>query len=126
MKGCIFQKKEPVNIPQGATGVLTYVLALPSGFEIYALLPRWNPLNRARPYALPYNGKNVLVVGLGPAGYTLAHHLVNAGFGVVGIDGLKIEPLPAALVGGDAWPPRAVKSWDELAVPLDERRLAGF
>ena len=36
----------------------------------------------------------MLVVGLGPAGYTLAHHLLNEGFGVVGIDGLKIEPLP--------------------------------
>jgi Trk K+ transport system NAD-binding subunit len=36
----------------------------------------------------------VLVVGLGPAGYTLAHYLVNEGFGVVGVDALKIEPLP--------------------------------
>ena len=52
-----------------------------------------------RPYALPYNGHNVLVVGLGPAGYTLAHYLLNEGFGVVAIDGLKIEPLPAYLTG---------------------------
>ena len=94
MKACIYQKQEPVNIPQIETGMLTDVLALPWGFEIYGLLTRWNPLNVRRPYALPYNGKNVLVVGLGPAGYTLAHHLLNEGFGVVGIDGLKIEPLP--------------------------------
>ena len=94
MKACIYQKQEPVNIPQIETGVLTDVLALPYGVEIYGLLTRWNPLNVRRPYALPYNGKNVLVVGLGPAGYTLAHYLVNEGFGVVGIDGLKIEPLP--------------------------------
>ena len=74
---------------------------MPWGVEIYGLLTRWNPLNVRRPYALPYNGKNVLVVGLGPAGYTLAHYLVNEGFGVVGIDGLKIEPLPEDMVGTD-------------------------
>ncbi|HEV3032004.1 MAG TPA: FAD-dependent oxidoreductase [Polyangia bacterium] len=126
MKGCIFQKQEPVNIPQAETGVLTDVLGLPWGFEIYGLLTRWNPLNRARPFALPYRGRNVLVVGLGPAGYTLCQHLLNDGFGVVGVDGLKIEPLRADLLGADAWPPRAVKSWSELSVPLDERPLAGF
>ena len=75
MKACIYQKQEPVNIPQIETGVLTDVLQLPWGVEIYGLLTRWNPLNVRRPYALPYNGKNVLVVGLGPAGYTLAHYL---------------------------------------------------
>ena len=101
MKSCIYQKQEPVNIPQIETGVLTDVLAMPFGVEIYGLLTRWNPLNVRRPYALPYNGKNVLVVGLGPAGYTLAHYLVNEGFGVVGVDGLKIEPLPELLVGSD-------------------------
>jgi NADPH-dependent glutamate synthase beta subunit-like oxidoreductase/NAD(P)H-flavin reductase len=126
MKGCVFQKQDPVNIPQAETGVLTDVLTMPWGFEIYGLLTRWNPLNRERPYALPYNGRNVLVVGLGPAGYTLAHHLVNAGFGVVGVDGLKVEPLPADLLGADRWPPRAVERWDEIAVALDRRTLAGF
>ena len=99
MKACIYQKQEPVNIPQIETGVLTDVLHLPWGVEIYGLLTRWNPLNVKRPYALPYNGHNVLVVGLGPAGYTLAHYLLNEGFGVVAIDGLKIEPLPAYLTG---------------------------
>src|SRR5690606_35087866 len=70
MKACIFQKQEPVNIPLVETRTLDDVLALPFGFEIWSLLTRWNPL-AARPHALPYNGKNVLVVGLGPAGYTL-------------------------------------------------------
>jgi NADPH-dependent glutamate synthase beta subunit-like oxidoreductase/NAD(P)H-flavin reductase len=126
MKACIFQKQEPVDIPQAETGVLTDVLELPWGFELYGLLTRWNPLNRARPFALPYRGRNVLVVGLGPAGYTLAQHLLNDGFGVVGVDGLKIEPLPADLLGADAWPPKAVQRWSDLAVPLDERPLAGF
>jgi NADPH-dependent glutamate synthase beta subunit-like oxidoreductase/NAD(P)H-flavin reductase len=126
MKACIFQKQDPVNIPQVETGVLTDVLSLRHGFEIYSLLTRWNPLNRARPYALPYNGKNVLVVGLGPAGYTLSHHLANEGFGVVAVDGLKLEPLPADLIGGDAWPPRPIPHWHEIAVPLDQRVLSGF
>jgi NADPH-dependent glutamate synthase beta subunit-like oxidoreductase/NAD(P)H-flavin reductase len=127
MKGCIFQKQEPVNIPLAETASLTDVLNLPYGFEIYSLLTRWNPLNAKRPYALPYNGKNVLVVGLGPAGYTLAHYLVNEGFGVVGIDGLKIEPLPAEWTGnlGQACP-KPIKHLSEITEDLDERILSGF
>ena len=120
MKACIFQKQEPVNIPQAETGVLTDVLAMPWGFEIYGLLTRWNPLNVRRPYPLPYHGKNVLVVGLGPAGYTLVHHLANEGFGVVGIDGLKIEPLP------ERFTDRPIRDVAELQVRLDERTLWGF
>ncbi|HVG30872.1 MAG TPA: FAD-dependent oxidoreductase, partial [Pyrinomonadaceae bacterium] len=127
MKSCIFQKQEPVNIPQAETGVLTDVLALPYGFEIYSLLTRWNPLNAKRPHALPYNGRKVLVVGLGPAGYTLAHYLLNEGFGVVGIDGLKIEPLDENLTGdGGRRTPRAVRNVGEIETSLDRRVLAGF
>jgi NAD(P)H-flavin reductase/NADPH-dependent glutamate synthase beta subunit-like oxidoreductase len=126
MKSCIYQKQEPVNIPQIETRVLTDVLELPYGFEIYGLMTRWNPLNIRRPFALPYNGKNVLVVGLGPAGYTLAHHLLNEGFGVVGIDGLKIEPLAREVTGDAIDPPRPVRDVRELYTELDQRVLAGF
>jgi NADPH-dependent glutamate synthase beta subunit-like oxidoreductase/NAD(P)H-flavin reductase len=126
MKACIYQKQEPVNIPQIETGVLTDVLNMPWGVEIYGLLTRWNPLNIKRPYALEYNGKNVLVVGLGPAGYTLSHYLLNEGFGVVAIDGLKIEPLPEDLTGTDGAAPRPIKQWSEIYRPLDERVLEGF
>src|SRR5262249_18146342 len=126
MKSCIFQKQDPVNIPQIETRVLTDVLELPYGFEIYGLLTRWNPLNVRRPYALPYNGKNVLVVGLGRAGYTLAHHLLNEGYGVVGIDGLKIEPLAREVTGDGTEPPRPVRDIRELYSELDSRVLAGF
>ena len=126
MKACIYQKQEPVNIPQIETGVLTDVLRMPWGVEIYGLLTRWNPLNVKRPYALPYNGKNVLVVGLGPAGYTLAHYLLNEGFGVVAVDGLKIEPLAAPLVGGDGVAPQPIERWNSIYRPLDERVLEGF
>ena len=137
MKACIYQKQEPVNIPQVETGVLTDVLNMPWGVEIYGLLTRWNPLNIQRPYALEYNGKNVLVVGLGPAGYTLSHYLLNEGFGVVAIDGLKIEPLPEDIVGTaegrahgggavKAVAPRPIRAWSEIYRPLDERVLEGF
>src|SRR5439155_10633375 len=120
MKACVFQKQDPVNIPQIETSVLTDVLALPWGLEIYGLLTRWNPLDVRRPHPLPYNGKNVLVVGLGPAGYTLAHHRVNEGFGVVGIDGLKLEPPPREFVE------RPVRAYRAIEGELDERILAGF
>ncbi|KAA0253065.1 MAG: pyridine nucleotide-disulfide oxidoreductase [Acidobacteria bacterium] len=126
MKACVFQTQDPVDIPQVETGVLTDVLSMPWGFEIWSLLTRWNPLNRRRPYALPYNGRNVLVVGLGPAGYTLAHHLANEGFGVVAVDGLKIEPLPRDLVGSTTRPPRPVRDVSELKRPLAERTISGF
>ena len=45
MKACIYQKQDPVNIPQIETAVLTDTLNLPWGVEIYGLLTRWNPLN---------------------------------------------------------------------------------
>src|SRR5215204_5446416 len=127
MKGCIFQKQEPVNIPLAETASLTDVLNLPYGFEIYNLLTRWNPINAKRPYQLPYNGKNVLVVGLGPAGYTLAHYLLNEGFGVIGVDGLKIEPLPAQWTGNlGKTAPKPIKNIAEIVDDLDERILSGF
>jgi NADPH-dependent glutamate synthase beta subunit-like oxidoreductase/NAD(P)H-flavin reductase len=126
MKACIYQKQDPVNIPEVETGVLTDVLRLPWGVEIYSLLTRWNPLNVRRPYALPYNGENVLVVGLGPAGYTLSHYLLNEGFGIVGIDGLKIEPLPGEWTGRDDGTPRPIRDWASMYRDLDERILEGF
>jgi NADPH-dependent glutamate synthase beta subunit-like oxidoreductase/NAD(P)H-flavin reductase len=127
MKGCIFQKQEPVNIPLAETASLTDVLELPYGFEIYSLLTRWNPLNADRPYPLPYNGKNVMVVGLGPAGYTLAHYLLNEGFGVIGVDGLKIEPLPSEWTGNHGKScPKPIKDIGEITEELDERILSGF
>ena len=128
MKSCIYQKQAPVNIPQIETGVLTDVLSLPWGFEIYGLFTRWNPLNVKRPYPAAYRGKDVLVVGLGPAGYTLAHHLMNDGFGVVGVDGLKLEPLPKSLVGDvrKNEMPEPVKDFSKLYGELDDRILLGF
>lgn len=93
INSCIYQKQEPVNVPVVETRILDDVLNLPYGFEIYSLLSRWNPLNFQRPLPKENTGKNVLVVGLGPAGFNLAHHLLNDGHNVIAIDGLKIEPL---------------------------------
>jgi NADPH-dependent glutamate synthase beta subunit-like oxidoreductase/NAD(P)H-flavin reductase len=130
MKACIYQKQEPVDIPQVETRVLKEVLALPWGFEIYSLLTRWNPLDLRRPLPKPATGRKVLLVGLGPAGFTLAHHLVNDGHTVVAIDGLKIEPLPADVSGVDAagarTPFRPIRDVAELREPLDARVMAGF
>ena len=119
MKACIYQKQEPVDIPQAETRILKDVLGLPWGFEIYALLTRWNPLDIRRPLPRPESGRKVLVVGLGPAGYTLAHHLMNDGHTVVAVDGLKLEPL-----GFDANAP--VRDVATLYENLDERHMAGF
>jgi NADPH-dependent glutamate synthase beta subunit-like oxidoreductase/NAD(P)H-flavin reductase len=126
MKGCIYQKTEPVNIPQIETNVLTDVLFMPYGFEIYSLLTRWNPLNVKRPYALPYNGKNTLVVGLGPAGYTMSHYLLNEGFAVAAVDALKLEPLPKALVGDADRLLKPIRDFKTIYEALDKRTLAGF
>ena len=130
MKACIYQKQEPVDIPQVETRVLKEVLALPWGFEIYALLTRWNPLNLRRPLPKPATGRKVLVVGLGPAGFTLAHHLMNDGHTVVAVDGLKIEPLDPDVSGTDPagvrTPFRPIRDAAELREPLDARVMAGF
>jgi hypothetical protein len=123
MKSCIYQKQQPVDIPQAETRTLKDVLELPYGFEIYSLLTRWNPLNLQRPYPKAPTGKRVLVVGLGPAGFSIAHHLMNEGHTLVGIDGLKIEPLPVELTGDDTHLPRPIKNFDEMYLELDERIL---
>ncbi|MGL9725870.1 MAG: FAD-dependent oxidoreductase [Wolbachia sp.] len=93
MNACIYQKQEPVNVPAIETRILDDVLGLPYGFEIYSLLSRWNPLNFQRPLPKENTGKNILIAGIGPAGFSLAHHLLNDGHNVIAIDGLKIESL---------------------------------
>lgn len=125
-KSCIYQKQDPVRIPEVETHILDRVLALPYGFELYFLLTRWNPLNRERPYGLPYQGRKVLVVGAGPAGFTLTHHLLQAGFGVVLVDGLKLEPLPSLWTGSAGTPPEPVRDVQALYEPLDTRVPRGF
>src|SRR5699024_9973664 len=106
--------------PQIETGVLTTVLDLPYGVELYHLLARWNPLKPTGYLPAEENNRKVLVAGMGPAGFTMTHYLSQEGCHVVGIDGLKIEPLPASILN------QPIKSWDDLEENLGDRILAGF
>ncbi|MBT4463325.1 MAG: FAD-dependent oxidoreductase, partial [Rhodospirillaceae bacterium] len=130
MKACIYQKQEPVDIPQVETRTLKDILELPWGFEIYSLLTRWNPLNIHRPLPKPDTGYKVLVVGQGPSGFSLAHHLMNEGHTIVAIDGAKIEPLDPDRNGitqaGERVPFQPVYAIDDVRDPLDKRVMAGF
>jgi NADPH-dependent glutamate synthase beta subunit-like oxidoreductase/NAD(P)H-flavin reductase len=132
MTACIYSagSRDPVDIPQAETHILKNILDLPWGFEIYSLLTRWNPLNLRCPLPKPHSGRTVLVAGLGPAGITLAHHLMNQGHAVVAIDGLKIEPLPGEISGvdphGRRMAFRPIKHMSEIREKLSERVMAGF
>lgn len=130
MKSCIFQKQDPVNIPGVETQILREVLDLDWGFEIYSLLTRWNPLNIRNPLPKPKTGYTVLIAGMGPAGFTLAHYLLNEGHTVVGIDGLKIEPIAPELSGRTLEhhqvPFSLVRRYEILWENLGERVSRGF
>ncbi|MBN9565250.1 MAG: FAD-dependent oxidoreductase [Alphaproteobacteria bacterium] len=130
MKSCIYQKQTPVNIPAIESRILEDVLSLPWGFEIYSLLTRWNPLNFDRPLPKASTGANVLIAGMGPAGFTLAHHLLNDGHAVVGVEGLKLEPLPETISGvsmeGTRVAFQLVQNVQDLYEPLDDRIVWGF
>lgn len=118
MKACIYQQQTPVDIPQAETRVLRDVLELPWGFEIYGLLTRWNPLNLKQWLPAQATGKKILIIGAGPAGFTLAHYLLNHGHSVTLIDGLKIEPGPNAA--------HPVQDVSVLREPLETRVAGGF
>ena len=120
MKACIYQKQDPVDIPQIESRVLTDILDLPWGVEIYDLLTRWNPLRREQATNEPYNGLKMFIAGMGPAGFTLAHHLLMEGCAVVGTDGLKIEPLPDHLVN------QPIQHFDQIKENLADRLVTGF
>ncbi len=119
VSSCIYQKQDPVDVPLIESSILNNVLKLPYGLEIYLLLTRWNPLNIASPLPKKPTGYNALVVGLGPAGFSLAHYLLNEGHNVTAIDGLKISPLPF-----DSTKP--IKYWSEYEEILSERQPRGF
>ena len=130
MKSCIYQKQTPVDIPLIETEVLQTVLNLPYGFEIYSLLTRWNPFNFQQWLPKPLNEYKVLVAGLGPAGFTLSHYLLNQGVSVVAIDGLKIEPIDEKLSGINSDGERVeflpIKDIKDIYENLNERVGAGF
>lgn len=120
MKSCIYQKQEPVDIPQVETAILRDVLALPWGVEIYQLLLLWNPLDPAHALPQPLQNQSVAIMGQGPAGFTMAHYLTRQGYQVVAMDGVKIEPLP------DDWLKQPIKHFDDLEESLEDRTVYGF
>lgn len=130
MKSCIYQKQDSVDIPKAETGILRDILNLPYGFEIYRLLTQWNPLKQKDYIVKPSSGSKVLVAGLGPAGFTLAHYLLTEGHIVVAVDGLKIEPLDPKISGIDHKGHRVdfepIKDIKTIFEDLDDRVAHGF
>lgn len=118
-QSCIYQKQDPVNTPLVESNILEQVLSLPWGVEIYLLLSKWNPLNTESPLPKCSTNKNILVAGLGPAGFALSHYLLNEGHNVTAIDGLKISPLKFDIK-------KPIKSWQDIKEPLSQRKPQGF
>lgn len=119
MKACIFQKQTPVNIPLIESEILEQTLSMSWGVEIYMLFSRWNPLNVKFPLPLKNSGNNILVVGLGPAGFTLSCYLLNQGHRVTAIDGLKISPLEFDVT-------KPIKDWKKIKSDLSKKIPQGF
>ena len=117
---CIYQKQEGVDTPQVETGVLMDILKLPWGVEVYDLLVKWNPLRRVEFCPLSPTGQRVLVMGLGPSGFSLMHHLWMRGITVMGVDGAS---LSLAKPYGLNHP---VYDYQSLWQCLSERRSMGF
>lgn len=120
MKACIYQKQSPVDIPQLETGVLNAVLNFSWGVEIYDLLLNWNPLRHEGFVQAEANGDRILVMGMGPAGFTMANQLLMAGYTVVGMDGLKIEPVSKSQYD------QSIQSFAAITKQLDARQVLGF
>ncbi len=119
VRACIFQKQEAVDIPKVETQILLSVLNLPWGIEIYYLLTQWNPLNFENPLPTPLQNKQTLVVGMGPAGFTLSYYLLRAGFRVTGIDALSVREFDKKLYA-------PIKKFSDILEDLEERTIDAF
>lgn len=85
--GCIFKTQTPVDVPGIESQIVRSVLE--SGKEdIFTKLSFWNPLKND-PFPSGFNGYQVLVVGSGPSGFTLALELLRRGYKVVMIEALQ-------------------------------------
>jgi len=76
MKACIYQKQEPVNIPQIETPTLKRRARVALGLRDLLAAHALNPLNSRGPCLCP-DGRKVLVAGMGPAGSPWPHYLMN-------------------------------------------------
>ncbi len=120
MRSCIYQKQRPVNIPKIESFILDQVLALPWGVEIYDLLCRWHPLRPTQWIMQPPQNKNVFVMGMGPAGFSLSNHLLMEGCDVFGADGLKIDAIP------DDWVNQPIQNYKAIYEAGEVRQCRGF
>lgn len=120
-KACIFQKQTAVDIPSIESMIFKTVIHMPWGYELYSLLTRWNPLNLSLPLPKESSGKTILIAGMGPAGFTLSHALIQEGHQVIAIDALKINPLEQDLQ--ELIPIKHVNHYFE---DLSDRMPAGF
>ena len=130
MRSCIYQKQKPVNVPLIESQIFNDILKLDYGFEIYSLLTKWNPLKPQDYLPKDINDHKILIVGMGPAGFTLAHYLTNEGFTVVGIEGLKVEPLNSNLSGiledGSKTKFQPIKRFTDIQENINTRKAYGF
>ena len=118
VKSCIFQKQTPVDVPSIETSILSAILNLEYGVEIYILLTQWNPLNEENKIPKSFNGKKILVVGLGPSGISASYHLLRLGFDVVALDAVRIESVESELINNP------IKHFTNLS--LESRQISGF
>lgn len=119
MSACIYQKQTPVDIPNIESKLLDMVLNLPFGVEIYYLLTRWNPMRLRQWLPKPFNGHKVAIMGMGPAGFTMAHHLLMEGCAVVGLDGQAMTAMPKAWL-------QPIYTYQDLRQALPLRESVGF
>jgi NADPH-dependent glutamate synthase beta subunit-like oxidoreductase len=120
MKSCIFQKQDPVDTPQVESRVLQDVLSLRWGVEIVDLLMKWHPLRREEALPQMSNQRRVLVMGLGPSGFSMLHHLWMRGCAVTGMDGAHLSAWPF----GD--PMQPIADYSDICEDLSTRKPLGF
>jgi len=125
----IYQKQEPFNIPQAETRSLKDVIELPWGSEIYSLLTRWKPARLAPAFPAP-PAAGACCRRHGAGRFTVAHHLMNDGHSVVGIDGLRSSRCPHTSSRSDRTGARVafepIFDSESLFESLDDRVMAGF
>ncbi len=130
MKSCIYQKQDPVDIPQSETRVLKDVLALPWGFEIYSLLTRWNPLNLRRPCRCRRRASACSSSAWAPPAsrsrITSSTTATPSSASTASRSSRSTRRFPASRSPASACRSRRCATSTSLIEPLDDRLMAGF
>ncbi|MDA9832140.1 hypothetical protein N9C31_00730 [Gammaproteobacteria bacterium] len=120
MKACIYQKQDPVDIPQIESQTLKDILQLPWGVEIYELLTWWNPLRAENFKIKDHQAKPVAIMGTGPAGFTLAQQLLIRGYPVTCFDGLAMRAIDMSRFS------KPISDFHVIEEDLSQRMPGGF